>query len=50
MDINMPKLSGLEAMKIIKEKHPEIIILALTVHSEDEYIWRFTGRSRRLSG
>lgn len=38
MDINMPKLSGLEAMKIIKEKHPEIIILALTVHSEDEYI------------
>lgn len=38
MDINMPKLNGLEAMKIIKEKHPEIVILALTVHTDDEYI------------
>lgn len=38
MDISMPKLTGLEAIKIIKEKHPEIVILALTVHTEDEYI------------
>jgi two-component system, NarL family, response regulator LiaR len=38
MDISMPKMNGLEATRRIKEKSPEIIILALTVHTEDEYI------------
>ncbi len=38
MDINMPKLSGLEATKIIKHNHPEIIILVLTVHTDEEYV------------
>jgi two-component system, NarL family, response regulator LiaR len=38
MDISMPKMNGLEATRHIKEKNPEIIILALTVHTEDEYI------------
>jgi two-component system, NarL family, response regulator LiaR len=38
MDISMPKMNGLEATRHIKEKNPEITILALTVHTEDEYI------------
>jgi DNA-binding NarL/FixJ family response regulator len=38
MDINMPKLGGLEAIRQIKAKNPGIIIMALTVHTEDEYI------------
>lgn len=38
MDINMPKLDGLEAIRQIKAKNPGIIIMALTVHTEDEYI------------
>jgi NarL family two-component system response regulator LiaR len=38
MDVGMPKLSGLEATKQIKSEHPEIVVLVLTIHDEDEYI------------
>ena len=38
MDISMPKLSGLEATKQIKAKHPATAVLVLTIHDEDEYI------------
>ncbi|WP_018086671.1 response regulator [Desulfurispora thermophila] len=39
MDINMPVLSGLEACRIIKEKKPEIGIIALTIHDQEEYLF-----------
>ncbi len=38
MDINMPKLNGLEATRQIKTKCPAVAILVLTVHSDIEYI------------
>jgi NarL family two-component system response regulator LiaR len=38
MDISMPNLNGLEATKQIKEKFPDIGILALTVHSDSAHI------------
>ena len=38
MDVGMPKLSGLEATRQIKAKHPHIAIIVLTVHDEDEYV------------
>jgi NarL family two-component system response regulator LiaR len=38
MDISMPKLSGLEATKLIKAECPSIAILVLTVHSDNEHI------------
>ena len=38
MDISMPNLDGLEATRQIKATHPNIAILALTVHSNDDYI------------
>jgi len=38
IDIGMPKLNGLEATRKIKTVCPEIAVLALTVHTEDEYI------------
>jgi DNA-binding NarL/FixJ family response regulator len=38
MDISMPKISGLEATRQIKEKSPNIIILVLTVHDDSEHI------------
>ncbi len=41
MDINMPKLGGLEATIEIKKMHPETKILVLTQYEDREYIARF---------
>ncbi len=38
MDIRMPGLDGVESVKAIKEKHPEIKVLMLTTFNDDEYI------------
>lgn len=35
MDIKMPVMDGLEATKAIKEKHPELPIIALTANAFD---------------
>ena len=35
MDIKMPIMNGLEATKTIKEKHPDLPILALTANAFD---------------
>ena len=35
MDIKMPVMDGLEATKAIKEKHPDLPILALTANAFD---------------
>ncbi len=36
MDLEMPVLGGLEATRRIKEQHPEIDIVILTIHGSDE--------------
>lgn len=38
MDINMPEMSGIEATKEIKAKHPEIHVLILSMYDSEEYI------------
>jgi DNA-binding NarL/FixJ family response regulator len=38
MDLTMPRLSGIEAIRIIKSRHPEIKIIVLTVHKSEEFI------------
>lgn len=38
MDLAMPKMSGLSALKDIKNMYPDTKILALTFHSSEEYI------------
>lgn len=37
LDIQMPVMNGLEAARIIHEKHPEIIVVVLTAFADFEY-------------
>ena len=38
IDLSMPKLNGMEAIREIKSRHAQIKILVLTVHKSEEYI------------
>lgn len=38
VDINMPKMSGIEVTKVMKEKYPEIKVLILTMYNNVEFI------------
>ncbi|MEI7811985.1 MAG: response regulator transcription factor [Ignavibacteria bacterium] len=38
MDINMPKINGIEASRIIKKEISSVKILMLTMHEEENYI------------
>ena len=40
MDINMPVMNGLEAIKIIKESNCNSKIIALTIHEDREYLFK----------
>lgn len=39
MDIDMPKISGIEATKIIKSKFPRIVIIMQTVFEDDDKVF-----------
>ena len=39
MDIEMPKMNGIEAVTIVKQKYPQIKIIMLTVFDNDENIF-----------
>lgn len=38
IDISMPEMSGLEAIKIAREKFPEVKFVVLTMHAEGQYV------------
>jgi DNA-binding NarL/FixJ family response regulator len=38
MDIGMPEINGIDATRIIKKNHPNIKIVALSMHSDRQYI------------
>lgn len=40
IDLSMPKLSGIEATKILKRKYPEANVLVLTMHENEEYVFQ----------
>lgn len=38
IDINMPRLNGLEATKRIQELYPDIKVVVLTIHDDESYV------------
>ena len=40
MDIGLPDKSGIEATRDIKTKFPEVAIVALTIHEDEEYFFK----------
>ena len=38
MDLSMPRMSGMDAIREIKKRYPETRIVALTVHKTEEYL------------
>ena len=40
MDITMPIMNGLDATRLIKKQNPDMKILVLTMHEEDDYFYR----------
>ncbi|MCU7846041.1 MAG: response regulator transcription factor [Candidatus Thiodiazotropha sp. (ex Monitilora ramsayi)] len=38
MDLSMPGMNGMDAVREIKDRMPEVKALVLTVHSEEEYV------------
>src|SRR5437868_9854391 len=51
MDINMPVMNGVEATKIIKTRHPEIVVIGLSVNTsqDNQGAMRTAGASMLLS-
>jgi DNA-binding NarL/FixJ family response regulator len=51
LDLSLPGISGLEVLERIREKHPALPVLILTMHSEEEYAMRVlkTGASGFLN-
>lgn len=40
LDISMPKLNGIEATRIIKQRYPNMKVLILTIHEDEEYVYQ----------
>src|ERR1041384_3952842 len=40
VDIGLPGMSGIEGITILKERHPELLFLTLTVYDDDERIFQ----------
>ncbi|HEY9437007.1 MAG TPA: response regulator transcription factor [Blastocatellia bacterium] len=38
-DIGLPGMSGIEGIKLLKERHPDLLVLMLTVYDDDERIF-----------
>jgi DNA-binding NarL/FixJ family response regulator len=38
LDLKMPEMDGFEAVKLIREKYPEIKVIILTMHDDEQFI------------
>ncbi|MEJ7653135.1 MAG: response regulator transcription factor [Chloroflexia bacterium] len=39
MDVSMPKLNGIEATKLIKQRQPQVAVLVLSAYDDDQYVF-----------
>lgn len=39
MDITLPDMSGIEVTRRLKQAHPEITVVALTIHEDEQYFF-----------
>ncbi len=39
MDIHLPGINGIEATRILKEKHPQVEVIMVTVYEDDEMVF-----------
>jgi DNA-binding NarL/FixJ family response regulator len=39
IDIGLPGMNGIEGIRLLKERHPNVLFLTLTVHDDDERIF-----------
>lgn len=39
-DISMPKMDGLEALKLIRKSNKKIPVIIISAHNDQEYLWR----------
>jgi len=39
MDITLPDFSGIQATRLLKQLHPEIAVVALTIHEDQQYFF-----------
>ena len=47
MDLSLPGLSGIEATCQIRERFPDIRVLILSMHDNEEYVFRALQAARR---
>ncbi len=40
LDLNMPGISGLEILRVLKQERPDLPVLVLSMHAEDQYAVR----------
>ena len=38
-DIGLPGMSGIDGIRILKERHPDLVVLILTIHDDDDRIF-----------
>jgi two-component system response regulator NreC len=50
MDIGLPDLSGIDATREIKKRAPDVSIVALTIHEDEEYFFKLLTAIRAAAG